>query len=268
MSNRGKAKEIKKMLADCGELEDIRKRGQRCVTLPSQPNRVECLVESFPEKLKKIYIKGENRPYGQSWMLDTFILPEIARDIRHLPQELKTSIEVKSETVPSGWNIGLLFARSVTPLRKCSCSLFQSFRLSSYVSMMQLDWLNLTLTLTPSKMALCLAKFSRALISQAAFLSQYFGAVLRNDVDAIEAMTARSPTLTTASKREYPLVASFKKNLLVALIQFSFHSTGLKKERKRTGPAVSGASIRRVFSSSLSKIFSLNLIRRQLPWAE
>lgn len=252
------------MLADCGELEDIRKRGQRCVALPSQRNRVEFLVASFPEKLKKIYSKGENRPYGQSWMLVTFILPEIARDILHLPQELKTSIEVKSETVPSGWNIGLLFARSVTPLRKCSCSLFQSFRLSSYVSMTQLDWLTLTLTLTPSKTALCRAKFSRALISQAAFLSRYFGAVLRNDVDAIEAMTARSPTLTTASKREYPLV-SFKINILAALIQFSFHSTGLKKERKRTNAAVSGASIRREFSSSLSNIFSLNLIRRQLP---
>lgn len=93
------------MLAACGELEDIRKRGQRCVTLPSQRNRVNHLVGLCAEKLKKnliANIQGENRFYGQSQMFVTFILPEIARDILHRPQELKTSIEAKSETVPSG----------------------------------------------------------------------------------------------------------------------------------------------------------------------
>src|SRR4030065_1972989 len=84
----------------------------------------------------------------------------MASVIRQLPAALEIVIVARLETVPTGWNVGLLLASIVTPSHEPLVSGRQLFRTLSNSSMTYPVGLNLTRKGCPSKTALWRGQFN------------------------------------------------------------------------------------------------------------
>src|SRR4030042_2434645 len=99
----------------------------------------------------------------------------MASVIRQLPAGLEIVIVARLETVPTGWNVGLLLASIVTPSHEPLVSGRQLFRTLSNSSMTYPVGLNLTRKGCPSKTALWRGQVHRARAPPARLVVRGFG---------------------------------------------------------------------------------------------